>query len=137
VPTPRSVLLLDVHIPTWYRVRSLSTSIDQSPKSNSHTFSLLCKIWINTHSKHLTQPHQQHFRSKFPIPQRKNKQKPISQSALKMTPTPFTSLPFVFVTLLSILHLSHCKTLKRDGNVSYLTQPLHPCRFLSTFLQFG
>ncbi|WVZ11466.1 hypothetical protein V8G54_015996 [Vigna mungo] len=31
-----------------------------------------------------------------------------------MPPTPFTSLPFVFVTLLSILHLSHCKTLKRD-----------------------
>ncbi|RZC24501.1 putative leucine-rich repeat receptor-like protein kinase isoform B [Glycine soja] len=80
---------------------------------------------LKIQNKHLTQ--HQHFRSTFPLSQqRKRKEKPIlqrqqgtkersiSRSALKMARAPFTSFPFVLIILLSIVHLSHCKTLKRD-----------------------
>jgi len=118
----------------------------KSPKSNPHTFSLLqislCKIWIKTvkdsqQTSHSTTPTTLQIYVSTPTTQQTNKRKPISPSALKMAPSPFTSFLLVFVTLLLIFHLSHCKTLKRDGNVSYFTRPLHPCLFLSTFLQFG
>lgn len=105
--------------------------------NHQNPFLSFAKSESTTHSKtsHSTTPTTLQIYDSNPTTQ-KDKQKPISPSALNMAPTPFTSLPFVFVTLLSILHLSHCKTLKRDGNISYLTQSLHPCHFLSTFLQF-
>ena len=143
---------MDVHSPTWYRVRSLSTQLQLI---KSLTFSLLSsnlnsilenqnQRQLKIQNKHLTQ--HQHFRSTFPLSQqRKRKEKPIlqrqqgtkersiSRSALKMARAPFTSFPFVLIILLSIVHLSHCKTLKRDGNINFLTQPHLPMSFSLTF----